>query len=168
MIKILRRNIIRFLVLVLVQILIFNNIEIGGYMIPYVYILFILLLPFETPGWITLILAFLLGLIVDIFCESLGLHTAATVFMAFLRPYVLAYFSPREGYESGSFPRIFYYGLPWFIKYSLILVLSHHLILFYLEMFTFHDFFSTFIRVILSTLFSTALIVVSQYFIFRH
>lgn len=168
MIKILRRNIIRFLVLVLAQILIFNNIEIGGYMIPYVYILFIILLPFETPGWMTLLLAFLLGITIDIFCESLGMHAAATVFMAFIRPYALSYFAPREGYESGSFPRVFYYGLPWFIKYSVILVLSHHLILFYLEMFTFHDFFSTFIRVILSTLFSTALIVVSQYFIFRH
>ena len=167
MIKLLRRNIVRFVVLVLVQVLIFNNIEVGGYMIPYVYILFILLLPFETPGWITLMLAIMLGFAVDIFNESLGMHTAATVFMAFLRPYVLSYFAPREGYETGSFPRVFYYGFPWFIKYTVLLVVSHHLLLFYIEMFSFNDFFPTLLRVILSTLFSTALIVVSQFFVFR-
>ncbi len=167
MIEILPRNIIRFLALLLVQILIFNNIEIGGYIIPYIYILFIILLPFETPAWITLILAFILGLLVDIFCETLGMHTSATVFMAFLRPYILSYFAPRDGYESGSYPRVFYYGLPWFIKYALLMVLAHHLFLFYVEMFKLQDFFTTLLRVILSTLFSTTIIVLSQFFVFR-
>ncbi|MBN1950719.1 MAG: rod shape-determining protein MreD [Bacteroidales bacterium] len=167
MIKILRRNIIRFLALVLAQVLIFNNIEIGGYMIPYIYVLFILLLPFETPGWMTLLLAFFLGFLIDVFSQSLGLHTAATVLMAFLRPGVLSFFAPREGYESGSFPRVFYYGLPWFLKYATILIFVHHLTLFYIEVFNFHDFFITFLRVILSTIFSSLLIVLSQFFIFR-
>ncbi len=167
MIKLLPRNIIRFLVLVLVQILIFNNIEVGGYLNPYVYVLFIILLPFETPAWIILFLGFLLGFTIDIFAETLGMHTASTVLISYLRPYILSFFAPRDGYESGSFPRIYYYGLPWFVKYSLIMVFTHHLMLFYLELFSFHDFFATFLRVILSTLFSTLLIVVSQYFVFR-
>ena len=167
MIKLVPRNIIRFFVLVLVQILIFNNIEIGGYMVPYVYILFIILLPFETPGWLIMILGFVLGFIIDIFSESLGMHTASTVLISFLRPYILSYFAPREGYETGSLPRSSYYGLPWFIKYALIMVLAHHTMLFYLEMFTFHDFFVTLFRVILSTLFSASLIVISQFFVFR-
>ena len=167
MIDRLPRNIIRFLALFLVQVLIFNNIEIGGYINPYIYILFIILLPFETPAWITLSLAFLMGLLVDIFSETLGMHTSATVFMAFLRPYILSYFAPRDGYESGSYPRIFYYGLPWFIKYATLMVFTHHLFLFYVEMFKFQDFFATLLRVILSTLFSSILIVISQYFVFR-
>jgi rod shape-determining protein MreD len=167
MINVLPRNIIRFFLLVLVQVFIFNNIELSGYLNPYVYVLFILLLPFETPAWLTLLSGFLLGLSIDIFSETLGMHTAATVFMAFMRPFVLSYFAPRDGYESGSFPRIFYYGLPWFIKYATILVLAHHLVLFYLEMFSFRDFFTTFLRVLLSTIFSSFLIVISQYFIFR-
>jgi rod shape-determining protein MreD len=167
MIKVLPRNIIRFLALVLVQLLIFNNIEIGGYINPYIYILFIILLPFETPGWVTLLLGALLGFVVDIFCETLGMHMAATTVMAFLRPSILAYFAPREGYESGSYPRVFYYGLPWFIKYATLMVLTHHLVLFYVEMFKFQDFFGTLLRVILSTLFSSFLIVASQFFVFR-
>lgn len=167
MIKILPRNIVRFFALILVQVLIFNNIEFSGYLNPYLYILFIILLPFETPAWMTLILGFLLGMAIDIFTETLGIHTAATVFMAYIRPFVLSFFAPRDGYESGSFPRVFYYGLPWFIKYAFLLIIGHHLFLFYVEIFRLQDFFATFIRVLFSTLFTLTLIVLSQYFIFR-
>jgi hypothetical protein len=167
MIDTLPKNIIRFVLLVLVQILIFNNIEIGGYINPYVYILFILLLPFETPAWVTLSLGFGLGLIIDIFSETLGMHTAATVLISFIRPYVLSSFAPRDGYETRTLPRVFYYGLPWFIKYTIIMVLVHHLLLFYIEIFRFQDFFAILLRVILSTIFSSVLIILSQFFVFR-
>jgi rod shape-determining protein MreD len=153
--------------LVLLQVMIFNNIEISGYLNPYIYIIFIILLPFETPAWVCLLLGFFLGLSIDIFTETIGMHTAATVFIAYIRPYILSSFAPRDGYESGTFPRVYYYGLPWFIKYASLLVFAHHLVLFYVEMFQFQDFFSTLLRVILSSLFSITLIVVSQYFVFR-
>ena len=126
-----------------------------------------ILLPFETPGWMTLILGALLGLAMDVFTETLGMHMAATVVMAYIRPYVLANFAPRDGYESGSFPRVHYYGLPWFVKYALILILVHHLVFFYLEIFRIQEFFTTLLRVVLSTLFSGVLIVGSQFFVFR-
>jgi rod shape-determining protein MreD len=60
-------SILRFVVLILVQVLILNNIHLGGYINPYLYVLFILLLPIETPKWAVLILAFFLGLGVDIY-----------------------------------------------------------------------------------------------------
>ena len=167
MIKLLGRNIIRFALLVLIQVLLLNNIQISGFIVPYIYILFILLLPFETPGWLLLISGFALGLSVDMFMQTLGMHTTATVFIAFMRPYILRMIAPRDGYESGSFPRIFYYGFGWFLRYTLILVITHHLILFYVEVFRFSDFFSTLLRVVLSSLFSVLLIILSQYFIFR-
>ncbi len=167
MIKVLPRNIFRFVLLVLVQVFIFNNIQFSGYINPYVYVLFILLLPFETPGWLLLTLAFLLGFSIDILSGTLGMHTAATVFMAFLRPFVLQVFSPRDGYETGTYPRVHYYGFNWFLKYAAILILAHHLVLFYLEIFRFSDFFSTLLRVLLSTVLSLTLIMLSQYIIYR-
>jgi rod shape-determining protein MreD len=167
MIKVVSRNILRFVILVLVQVLIFNNIEIGGYLTPYIYIIVIILLPFETPPSVSLTLGFFLGLSIDIFTDTIGMHTASTVFIAFIRPYVLSNFAPRDGYETGTFPRVFYYGLPWFIKYAALMVVAHHLMLFYIEMFKFQDFFSTLLRVILSSLFSIILIVSSQFFVFR-
>jgi rod shape-determining protein MreD len=167
MIKNLQINIIRFIILVFAQILIFNNIELGGYMNPYIYILFILLLPFETPGWLVLISGFLMGLSIDIFSETLGMHTAATVFMAYMRPMALSMFSPRDGYESGSFPRVFYYGFEWFLKYTLMLVFAHHTVLFLTELFRIQDFFHILLRIILSTLLSVLIITLSQYVVFR-
>ncbi len=167
MIKRLPRNIIRFFVLVLVQALIFNNIELGGLFNPYIYVLFILLLPFETPEWLVLISGFFLGLSVDIFNETLGMHTAATTFMAYLRPMALSIFSPRDGYESGSYPRIFYYGLVWFLQYTVFLVFAHHTVLFLTELFRFQELFHVILRIILSTLFSVTLLVASQYLVFR-
>lgn len=167
MIKHLGRNIIRFIVLVLVQILVFNNIQFSGYIVPYIYILFILLLPFETPRWLLLLAAFTLGISVDLFTQTPGMHAAASVLMAFLRPWVLEMSAPRDGYEPGTYPRLYYYGFQWFLRYTVILVLAHHLVLFYIEVFRFSEFFSTLLRVLLSSLFSIILIILSQYFIFR-
>jgi rod shape-determining protein MreD len=167
MIKLAGRNIIRFVVLVLLQVLILNNIQINGYIVPYFYVLFILLMPFETPGWLLLLVAFALGLSVDLFTNTYGMHAAATVFMAFLRPYILEMSSPRDGYEPGTLPRLHYYGFRWFLQYTVILVLGHHLVLFYLEVFRFAEFFSTLLRVLLSSVFSITLIILSQYFIYR-
>lgn len=164
---IITRNIVRFIVVVLFQVLVMDNVMINGYMIPYVYLLFILLMPFETPRWLLLLAGFGLGLTMDLFSNTLGMHTAATVLAAFVRSYMLDLLAPHDGYESESFPRIHYYGLLWFLKYTLVIVAIHHLALFYLEVFQLKEFFSTLLRVILSSLLSASSIVLSQYFVFR-
>ena len=104
MIRIVGRNIIRFLILILFQVLVLDNILLNGYLNPYFYVLFIILMPFETPRWLLLISGFLLGLSVDLFENTLGMHAAATVFMALVRPWVLSIFAPRDGYEPDTFP----------------------------------------------------------------
>lgn len=167
MIKVYLRNIVRFFVVVLLQVLVFDNMEISGYLNPYFYVIFIILMPFETPGWLLLSIAFLLGLTIDIFSMTPGMHAAATVFMAFLRPFVLGVFAPRDGYETGTFPRLHYYGFLWFLKYSFMLVVAHHLFLFSIEVFRIGEAGHILIRTIFSAGFTTALIVLSQYFIYR-
>ncbi len=164
---ILARNIFRFVVVILFQVLVMDNVMINGYMIPYIYLLFILLMPFETPRWIQLVSGFALGLAMDLFTGTLGMHTAASVLIAYVRPYLLDLLASRDGYEPETYPRIHYYGFLWFLKYTLIIVLIHHLALFYLEVFQLKLFFSTLLRVILSTILSTSTIVLSQYFVFR-
>lgn len=161
------RNIIRFIIIVLIQVLIMDHIMINGYLNPYFYIIFILLMPFESPRWLLLLAGFILGLSIDLFSNTLGMHTAASVFMAFMRPSVLKIFSPRDGYEPESKPRISYLGFSWFLKYTLLLTFLHHMVLFYVEVFNFQEFFSTFLRILLSTLLSSLTILLSQYFIFR-
>jgi len=157
------RNIIRFILLVLVQVLIIKNIELGRFINPFLYVLFIIVLPFETPKWLLLTSAFLLGISIDMFYDTAGMHAAATVFMAYIRPGVLKLFSPRDGYEFGTQPTIQYLGIPWFLSYAGILISLHHLVLFYIEIFRFSEFFSTFFRVIVSSIFTILLVVVTQY-----
>lgn len=161
------RNIFRMVILVLFQVLVLNNIQVSGYINPYMYVLFILLLPFETPRWLLLISGFAIGISIDLFANTPGMHTSATVFMAFLRPYVLKILMPHEEYEQSTYPRLYYYGFTWFIKYSLVLVFLHHTFLFYVEAFRITFFFHTMLRVLLSTLFSVFLIILSQFFIYR-
>lgn len=158
------RFVLLFILLILLQILLFNNIQFSGYVNPYVYLLFILLLPFEIPSWFLLLLSFATGLIIDIFSGSPGMHTSATVSAGFIRPYILRVISPRDGYEPGSDPSMLSYGFIWFFTYALLIVFIHHTVLFFLEVFRFADFFKTMLRVLLSSLFSIIFIILIEYF----
>jgi rod shape-determining protein MreD len=161
------RNILRYFVLVFVQVLIIKNIELGRFINPFIYVLFIIVLPFETPKWLLLLSAFALGITIDMFYDTAGMHAAACVAMAYVRPGILKLFSPRDGYEFGIQPTIQYLGVPWFLSYAGILVFLHHLVLFFIEIFRFNEFFSTFFRVIVSSVFTMILVVASQYLFHR-
>lgn len=161
------RNIVRYAILVGIQVLVIKNIELGRFINPFIYVLFIIGLPFETPKWLLLFSGFAMGITIDLFYDTAGMHAAACVFIAYLRPGLLKLFSPRDGYEFGTQPTIQYLGIPWFLSYSGILILLHHLILFYIEVFRFSEFFSTFFRVIVSSVFTVLLVVISQYLFHR-
>ncbi len=166
--KQLTRYAVTFIVLFALQVLILNNIRLGGYINPYIYILFIMLLPFEIPGWLLLILGFLTGLTMDAFAGTLGMHSSATLFIAFLRPYILSNISTHESAEKKGNPTLSTKDVGWFIKYTLLIVIAHHFILFYLEAFSFTHFFSTFLRVILSSIMTAFFIIISQFFVIRN
>lgn len=151
-----------------IQILVLNNIRLGGYINPYIYILFIMLLPFEIPGWILLILGFLTGLTMDAFSGTLGMHSSATLFIAFLRPMVLSNISTHETTDKKGRPTLSMNDIGWFVKYTLIIVVAHHLVLFYLEAFSFTHFFATLLRVILSSLITFFFILISQFYFVRN
>lgn len=161
------RNILRFALVFLVQLLLMDNIQFSGYVNPFFYLIFLLLLPFETPPWLVLVLGFLTGLTMDFFEGTLGIHASACLAASLIRPFILRIIAPRDGYEQGTLPRLSYYGMGWFLQYTLIMVFIHHLWLFYLEVFRITDFFDTLLRVLLSTVFSVFFIVLSQFLVFR-
>ena len=156
-------NIIRFFFLIFFQVLILNHINLSGYINPYFYIYFILLLPFDTPKWILLIVAFLLGLGVDIFTNTIGLNAAACVMMAFARPLVISAISSGPESLLGDTPSLRNQGVKWFLYYAVILILIHHFALFYLEIFRFNEFMATLVRVLLSSAFTLLLVLISEY-----
>jgi rod shape-determining protein MreD len=164
MINLIPRYIGLFIFLLIVQVLVLNNIQLSGYVNPYIYILFILVLPFETPAWLILILGFLLGLSVDAFAHTPGMHAAATTLMAFVRPGLLKVMAPRDGYENETTPSITHYGFAWFAKYVAILIAVHHIALFVIEAGRLEGILQTLTKAIISSLFTWVLLVMIHYF----
>lgn len=154
---------IRFIFIVLLQVVVLNHIQFNGYVNPYIYLLFILMLPVETPNWLLLVIALLTGLTIDMFGNSGGMHAAATVLMGFARPGILRLIAPRDGYESETrlSPQVM--GFNWFVTYVSMMVLIHHFAYFYLEVFTFSEFFMTFLKVLINSAITIALIILGQY-----
>lgn len=126
-------NILRFLALVLIQVMILNNINFLGYINPYLYILFIVLFPFNGNQSLLIILSFLLGLSIDMFGNSGGIHAGAAVFIAYLRPSILK-FSFGISYEYDTI-KLNTTEINKRLLYLSILVFMHHFILFSLEIF---------------------------------
>ena len=164
--RILIKYAVMFVVLVLIQVLFLNQVQFSGFVNPYFYVLFILLLPLSSPRYVVLILAFLIGLSVDVFSNSLGVHSFAAVIIAYLRPIIIRLITNREE-DMSNYPGLRQNGFAWFLAYTTLMVLIHHVALFYLEVFTFANFFETLFRVFLSSIFSIFIIVLSQFIIFR-
>ena len=152
---------IRFFILASIQILVLNNVQISGYINPFVYILFIMLLPPKMPKAIVLILAFVMGFTIDIFSDSYGIHSSATVLLAFLRPKVLALVSVKGGEDLEEIG-IKQLKINRFFTYSGILCLIHHFTLFYLEAFRLNEFFDTFLRALYSSFISILMILMIE------
>ena len=159
-------QIIRFVVLVLLQVLVINHIRLGGYVHPYIYLMFIMLLPFNTPKWQLLVLGFALGLSIDFFTGTLGLHAGATTLMAFCRPSIISLISGNQKFENIPEPKLGPLDGMWFFRYVLCLVLIHHFALFFLESFSFQLIGQVLLRILLSAPVSIFLIMIIL-FIFK-
>ena len=151
-------NFLRFVGLLLLQVLVIDNIRLGYYIHPYVYVLFILMLPFNIPNWQLLLSGFLMGLAVDLFNGTPGLNAAATVFMAFIRPIVVNGMMRRKDIKENDEPSLNSMGTNRFMVYSLLLLVAHNLILFMLEAFSFKLVGVVFLQILLSAFSSLMLI----------
>jgi len=126
----------RFLILVLLQVIVLNNINLLGYINPYIYILFIVLYPLDGNKTTLIFLSFLLGLSIDIFENSGGVHAAASVLIAYLRDFVLKY-SFGVSYEHNNV-KLNKATVSEKITYLGSIILFHHIVLFSLEIFSFN------------------------------
>lgn len=160
-------NLIRFIVLLLVQVFLLKNITLYSLSIPYVYILFILLLPFEIPNILLFALAFLTGLVVDAFYDTPGLHASACVLLAFVRILFISITVQKEGFDNDPEPTLSVMGFRWFFTYASILTLFHHFFLFNLEVFDLGEIRYTFMRFILSSIFTVFLMLITGLLFFR-
>ena len=142
-------NSLRFILLVLLQVLILNHINFLGYINPYAYILFVALFPVKNNRLIVIILSFILGLCIDLFLDTGGIHAAACVFIAYIRPIILKFsFGMVYEHQTIKFSTVEFGSK---LTYITVLTVIHHFVLFYLEIFS----ISKIILVLQKTLFSS-------------
>jgi rod shape-determining protein MreD len=148
-------NVFRFIVLVLAQGLVFNHINFLGYINPYPYILFIALFPINNNRTLFIFISFLLGLSVDFFTDSGGIHAAACVTIAYIRPPILKFsFGTIYDNQTIKFSQI---EVGSRMGYFAIIVAIHHLILFSLEVFNVADTLLILQKTLFSAIFTTIL-----------
>lgn len=148
-------------VLVILQVLLFNNIELGGLINPYFYVYFVLIMPLSLNVSIQLLLAFFVGLVIDIFSNTWGMHAAATVFVVFLRPYLLKLIVSQEELEKQVMSlKTISFGS--YIKYVVSIVLLHHITLFFLEAFSFASFGFTILKALCSSIVTLMLVLLVE------
>ena len=132
---------IRFVIAVLIQVLVCKQIVLFTddfiYGTVMFYPIFIMLLPLRYSKSVILLLSFLVGISVDIFYDSLGVHAGASVVTAFVRPLILKILEPDSGYSINAIPSKYYFGIIWFMQYAAFLLGIHLLVYFSLEAFSF-------------------------------
>jgi hypothetical protein len=156
-------KIISFFLYLLAQALLFNKIALFGTAHSFIYIGFLLTLPLELAIIPGMLIALSLGLSVDAFSNTFGLHAAASVLLMYIRPKIISGITPQGGYAANAIPRPNILGLGWFTSYALPLIFVHHLVVFFVEFGGFDLFWSTLLKVLASTAYSFLLIVVIQY-----
>lgn len=151
-----------FVTMVLLQYLLFDNLNFGAYIHPLVYITFIIMLPIETRPIVVLLAGLMLGITMDLFCGASGLHTIATVATAYSRRALLYIFTGREQVKIGGIPTPQRIGKGAFIKYSGAVVSIQSIIYFTVEAFSFHHFHLTLLRIVISAILTTLLVYFSR------
>ncbi|QBN18911.1 rod shape-determining protein MreD [Flavobacterium nackdongense] len=154
-------NIFRFLLLLAVQIIIFNNMNFLGYISPYPYILFIILYPVNGNKSGLLAASFLLGLFMDLFSNSCGFHTTACIILAYYRPYLFKFaFGLSYEYQTIKMNDVL---TPERFTFLLLSVFIHHITLFTLEAFKFTLILEILLRTLLSSVFTLILCIIIIY-----
>lgn len=156
-------NIARFILLLLFQVVLFNNINFLGFINPYPYILFIILFPVNGNKYSLLLASFFLGLLMDIFLNSGGIHAAACLVLAYFRPSIFKFsFGLSYEYQTVKLNDVL---TPERFSFILISVLVHHLTMFVLEIFSIQYVWGIILRTLVSTVFTILLCILIIYLI---
>lgn len=150
----------------LLQVLLFNSwyMALFNYGFCYVYVAIMLLLPIETSTIALLLIGFACGFVEDNFKNSLGIHAAASVLMAYLRPFIIKILTPQRGYEERIVISLKAMGFQWFVSYIGILIVIHHSIVFFMEASSLSLFFPSLLKIIVSSIYTGFVIYIIQYF----
>lgn len=159
------KQLISFLVLILLQVLVLNHISFLGYATPFLYVYFIIKMPIGTNRNLVIFLGFLMGFIIDLFCNTPGQNAAAATFAAFMRRPIQGLFIARDDFEH-IVPSINTLGNA-FMKYAVFIVFIHHTLLILISSFSYLDPLTIILRILLSSILTSILIFAIEGFSIR-
>ena len=151
------RQIGRWCIVMLLQVLLVSQLQLLGICHPFIYILPLLLLPITLPQWANMLIGAVVGLVMDMFCNTLGIHMASCILLMFVRPYCIQRWGTDTERITGEItPQTL--GTASFVEYTVLLTVLHHLTVFLLTAWTFHLWWRTLLTVVVSSLVSILLI----------
>lgn len=153
-----------FIAYLLVQVVILKNAVFLHTAFCFLYLGYLLRLPVETNHMALMGVGFVMGFLVDVFYDSLGLHALSCVLIMYLRPYWLSLLTPQGGYDAGATPGITQYSLQWFLIYATPLIVIHHGVLFFTEAGGFDYFWLTLGKSGASVLYTLVLLIMVDVF----
>jgi hypothetical protein len=159
-------NSIRWFLLIAIQVLFLRNMSFYDLATPFTYILFLLLLPFGTPNILLYLIALGTGLSLDAFYDTLGVHTAACIALAFVRILFISVTVSRDNFDEPE-PSLGNMGFRWFSLYALLCTLAHHVVLFFLEAFTLTELSYTLLRCLLSAIFTLFTVILVEFIFYN-
>ena len=158
------KNIVRFILFILVQFFVLDRIHLHQMATPYIYFLFILWLPFRISRAWLMVIAFITGYTLDSFRHNPGFHAAACVLIAYIRPFLVNILIPQEGadtnYEEPSIKSMG--GFAPYMIFVTVLTFIHHSWLFLLEAWQFGNIWYFLVKTVLSTAISLLLIIITE------
>lgn len=158
---------ISFFIYWLLQVLLFRNVALFDTAFCFVYVGFLILLPLEISLTTLLLLGFGMGLAVDVFYDTAGVHAATMVIIAFIRPSIIQFIRPSGGYDGIENPTLSKLGFNWFVTYAGITLFLHHSILFLIQGSNFSLWLSNFFVILASTVLSLFVLIIGQFLFYR-
>lgn len=155
------------LLIALVQIMLLKNVALFGVALGFLYLMILLDLPISIKPTILILISFGLGFLIDIFYDTLGMHSAAATFLGFIRPFWIKAVSPTGGYDDNNRPNLQEMGLGWYLTYSLPLIFIFSLVFFSADLWGTGDLFKTLNKSFFSSIFTVVLAILVQLLFFK-
>lgn len=152
------KQFVRYVIVMILQVLLFDQLQLWGACHPYIYVLCLLMMPITLPHSASMIIGAAAGLVMDVFCNSLGVHMAACILLMFLRPYLIgAIVNDKDRLNEQISSRAI--GTEALIKYVVIGVLIHHLTVFSLAAWSFSHIWFVLLETLVSSIVTILIII---------
>lgn len=150
------KNILIYLLLLVLQVIIFNNFTLWGVATPFPFLVFLLMLPVNIRFHWLILIAFFAGLFVDVFSDNqaTGIHAFSCVLMISIRNWWIKIITTRAAYRSSEEFSLEGQPMSWYLNFLVPLILVHHITWFSIEAFSFDHFFTTLLKILSSTIYT--------------